>query len=405
MERRQFLSSIATSLAAVMLPSPAVSGSVRQSNAYLRTNWSRDPHSFGSYSFISKSARKSDHRVLAEPIDNKLFFAGEAAHPDYNSTVHAAYESGLIAGENVIRSGARRVAVIGAGISGLAAAWHLANANLSIDVFEARDRIGGRVWTTKLGDTPLDMGASWIHGTEGNPLVNLADSIGLDRVRTGSDGVYRGTGGRKQSERAMPDWLDDIVEIQNEFGTAKQNLNLRAYADDSDYDGDDEIFPRGYSAILAALIGRYSVLLNHSVYAIDHNMDQIVVHHDNGQSDYDAVIVTLPLGVLKAGTVRFSPELPKRKKQAIRRLGMGVLDKLYLRFDRVFWDKDASWIALSDTDLPAGQFNGWFNIAKYIDEPVLLAFNAGDAAIDLSNLSDLELLDRAQSVLSRNYPA
>src|SRR5689334_20173394 len=66
------------------------------------------------------------------------------------------------------------VVIIGAGFSGLAAARKLADDGLRVTVLEARDRIGGRTRTdTSLG-VPIDIGASWIHGTEDNPLTKLA---------------------------------------------------------------------------------------------------------------------------------------------------------------------------------------------------------------------------------------
>lgn len=59
--------------------------------------------------------------------------------------------------------------IVGAGMAGLSAARSLADAGWRVRVIEARDRIGGRVYTNRDWGVPLEMGASWIHGTTDNP--------------------------------------------------------------------------------------------------------------------------------------------------------------------------------------------------------------------------------------------
>lgn len=66
------------------------------------------------------------------------------------------------------------VIVIGAGIAGLAAAKALQEKGIDVIVLEARDRIGGRIHTDRSLGFALDMGASWIHGIDDNPIYDLA---------------------------------------------------------------------------------------------------------------------------------------------------------------------------------------------------------------------------------------
>lgn len=83
---------------------------------------------------------------------------------------------------------------------------------------------------------------------------------------------------------------------------------------------------------------------------------------------------------------------------------MGLLDKLYLGFDDVFWDRGVTWIMTPDTGLPRGQFNGWFNLAPYTGEPIIMAFNGGPAARAFSGQSDAALVRAGTRALSRAYP-
>lgn len=387
---------------ASMTPLPAIAQNPLRANSYLRTNWSKDPFACGSYSYVAKGARKRDHKRLAKQINDTVFFAGEACHPYYNSTVHAAYESGILAADEVLETGKSSIAIVGAGISGLAAAHRLAAAGHDVTVFEARDRIGGRIWTSDELDIPLDLGASWIHGTTDNPLTDLADELELERVITDDSYIIRGKGGTLLDD--YPDWMDEVANVQHSSGTELENINQTAYLIDHDYGGDEVVFADGYARIFEALIGNYDVRLEHVVSEISYSDVGVSITANDEPAEFEAAIVTLPLGVLKKGAVNFAPPLPAQKQEAISRLGMGLLDKLYLQFDDMFWDEDATWIELPETGLPRGQFNQWLNIYKYAEIPILMAFNGATPARTLSKLDDEAFVARALFALERAYP-
>ncbi len=403
--RRRFLGSLGAGIAATFIPWNGASARGQYLRGYVRTNWSRDPYTFGSYSYVPKGARARDRGVLEETIADTIFFAGEAVFPNHNGTVHSAYESGQRTAGMVLQAEAKNVAVIGAGMSGLSTAHRLANAGLDVTVYEARDRIGGRIWTDDRLGMPLDLGASWIHGTEDNPLTHLSDSVGQHRIATGESYLIRGKDGRFIDDDDAPDWLEGVTEIQHSYGADRDQINLMADLFEHEYDGPDVKFPGGYAGIFEALHGPYDVRLSSAVTRVSVDKNGATIETSRGEPQvYDAVIVTLPLGVLKQKSVAFDPPLPARKMRSIEKLGMGTLDKVYLLFDEPFWDRETTWIATPENGLPNGQFNEWLNLHKYIGEPVIMAFNGGTPALDLAGLSDKDVIERARRTLEIAYP-
>ena len=68
---------------------------VSEPKDYLITRWSTDPSTWGSYSYLPAGVSDDMYRQLAQPVDEKVFFAGEATDPDYPATVQGAYQSGI----------------------------------------------------------------------------------------------------------------------------------------------------------------------------------------------------------------------------------------------------------------------------------------------------------------------
>lgn len=393
-------------LAAGFKSLPVAAGNKRTATGYIRTNWSRDPYSLGSYSYIANGATRRDHVALSKPIEGRLFFAGEAAHPEYNSTVHAAYESGQIAAETIYdKTDAQSVAIVGAGVSGLAAATWLVQEDYDVTIFEAQNRIGGRIWTDRSLGIPLDLGASWIHGTRGNPLTDLANDLNVGTRATDESYIVRGGDGRKMSNAELPDWLDNIASVQHSLGADGNDVNGSAYGSDSDYGGDEVILPGGYDQLLSAVPDSLDIRYTHVLKHVETTGHGVLLRDTKGrEARFDAVILTIPLGVLKQGSISFSPPLPGWKTEAIARIGMGLLDKVYLRYDEVFWDNDVTWIITPENGLPKGQFNQWLNLYRYTSQPVIMAFNGAQPARDLSLQSDAEIIDTAEQTLTKAYP-
>lgn len=112
--------------------------------------------------------------LLAAQVGARLHFAGEATSSDAPATTHGALGSGRRAAGEIGGSGAS-VVVVGSGFAGTGCARALVDRGHRVTVLEGRSRVGGRTWTERLAGVPAEMGASWIHGSVGNPMTDILD--------------------------------------------------------------------------------------------------------------------------------------------------------------------------------------------------------------------------------------
>ncbi len=368
---------------------------------YLITRWRADRFAAGSYSYLARGSDPEDRSILAEPVDGRIFFAGEATHRDFPATVHGALLSGRRVAEEVIESGHQGVTVIGAGVAGLEAARVLRDAGRVVSVVEGRDRIGGRVWSDDSLGTPVDLGASWIHGVSGNPLTDIADAADIERVPTDYDNlIVRDADGEVLAPDDVPEEQAVVFGIEQEYAADVDDLSPEALEEGEEYSGGDVVFPGGYSELVAELYDG-PVEFGYEVIEIEHSADGALVRTVSEQRPAEAVVVTVPLGVLKSGAITFEPPLPPEKVAAIDRLGMGLLDKVYLRFDEVFWDVDVEFIGHAGPS--RDRFVTWLNMAFYTGEPILMAFNAASAADAVEAETDEAIVAEAMAALRRMY--
>lgn len=332
------------------------------------SSWTTDPFALGAYSFLKRGATPADRVALAAPVGGRLFFAGEATSSDFPATVHGAMGSGWRAADEAMASVDGRVVVIGAGAAGLAAAEELHAASYDVVVLEARDRIGGRLHTdTSTFGVPLDLGASWIHGVDGNPILGYdLRSVPFDY----DDYELRGP--------ETPDFLT-ASEVEHELGADEDELDPLAIEEGEELDGGDRLVTGGYAPLARQLGDGVDVRLGTAVDAVTTTRSGVEVHMASGERvPAAAVIVTVPLGVLQAGRPTFDPPLPVSKRAAIGRLGMGALSKAIVRFDEVFWD-DVAMIGISGRS-PRTEWTEFVNLAPSTGQPLVMGFCAGRAA-------------------------
>lgn len=374
-------------------------------DGHLISRWRQDPFSLGSYSYLATGSEPGDRRTLAEPAGQRLYFAGEATHGVYPATVHGAYLSGRQTAQQMRVAELDDIVIVGAGMSGLSAARWFVDEGISVSaILEARDRIGGRVFTDHSLGSAIDMGASWIQGISGNVLMDIADRAGIERMRTDWDNwTVRGPSGEiVDVERLPPDYLQ-VVEIETEYAADTSQLSARAVDEGGGLYGGDVVFPGGYAQVTDAVAEGLDVQLGSIVAHIDSGGDEVAVTLTDGRIiSGGAVLVTVPLGVLKAGSIKFSPTLAEDKLAAIDRLGMGHLSKVYLRFPEVFWEPEVEFFGFISEQ--RGSFPYWVNMLPYTGAPILMAFHAGTPADELGAKPDDEIVAAAMDVLHTMYP-
>lgn len=160
------------------------------------------------------------------------------------------------------------------------------------------------------------------------------------------------------------------------------------------------LFPGGYAQILDGLTSGLDIRTGTPAGAVEYRDGAKVVAGEKSISA-ERVLVTVPLGVLRDRAISFDPPLPPAKRDAIARLQMGLLDKLYLRFPDVFWDGEADIIGFMPDE--RGEWVTWLNMAKHSGEPILAAFNSGSVARRFESRSDEELVAAALAVLGTIY--
>ncbi|WP_372968139.1 FAD-dependent oxidoreductase [Microbacterium sp.] len=420
--------------------------------AFARSSWATDSFALGAASFTPVGAQASAREALAEPIDDRLFLAGEATDGEAPGTMAAAVRSGERAAGELRRAAdeGERVAVVGAGLAGATAAALLVADGLQVTVFEARDRIGGRIQSVvdeKAWPFPAQLGG-WLLGSSDAALLDDLDRLDV-RTAALSGEVWRSAEGDVDPVSPEP--------VQAAISVAQQGLEDTSLEDALTAAGADPAEP-GLAALLASisasagadaaqlstwfpptlppaettaplgdlmplidgLLEGAKLSLSSPVSRVAYDEAGVSLGIASGESlSFDRVLITVPLGVLKSEGLQFAPALPFAHRGAIAELGMGHIETVWLRFDEPLIpeapenaDGDGDPAVATDPEAMIWHVVGgdalirtWLNLAPATGENIVVGIVGGADAEAFADLDDQKALDAAIASLAPFLPA
>jgi monoamine oxidase len=261
------------------------------------------------------------------------------------------------------------VVIVGAGPAGLSAARELIAARKHVLVLEAMDRIGGRAFTdNRTFGVPFDWGCAWIHSADRNPMFKFAEEQKFEVVRHKPDleRIYYGFEARRFSDGE----LARTKEIEHRIGELTEkaaeerdgavselmpivspeeeaaatyvgpmdmavdlgSLSIKDYAAQAELDP-DYLVPKGFGSLVRRLAVGVPIRRETAVKRIRYDGPGVAAETDQGTVRARACIVTASTGALASGFIRFTPELPIAKQNAIADVPMGLLMKIPMLTD------------------------------------------------------------------------
>ncbi len=338
------------------------------------------------------------------------------------------------------------VIVIGAGLAGLMAARTLRRAGLSVQVVEARERVGGRVYSRMDQEIPhpIEYGAEFIEGPD-SLSWRLLREAGAALIETTGDswsshaGLRREDGIRVGLDEVLPHLPREgaDVTLQRALETVvpgdtwrEVRARVAQYVEGFDAAPVDEVSLRWFLEVEAnepggQTSGQFHTLsgndrlathlaadlqgalhLGHVVREVRWAPGEVAVDTSRGPLHARAAVVTLPIGVWQAeageGAVTFAPDVPEHRAAA-RRLAMGSVVKVTLRFRDRFWEDlradGASLFALKFLQTAEAVPTFWTRLPAHA--PLLVAWAGGRAAEHLRALGEAELRSVVLESLAR----
>jgi monoamine oxidase len=353
--------------------------------------------------------------------------------------------------------------IIGAGAAGLAAAKDLSAGGLRVIVLEARERIGGRIYTQQDPSVPvpIELGAEFIHG-KSPELFEIIKAGHLPFGDVTGRHWYLENGEIRKSD----DFWSKVDQVMEQMKSVAVDCSVKSFLDSLPDDVETKRakavatrYVEGFHAAKIDRIGVHGLInateaaeqidgdkafrllkgyrgvcdwlqqqaesqgavfqLNTVVAELNWKRDRVEVICGSAQNstrfNASRCVITLPLGVLQAaegqpGAVRFSPELPGEKKEAVHTLDMGHVVRIVLHFENLFWEdldipgtgakEDLSQLGF--IHCPEAPLPTWWTMLPQ-KVPVLVGWIGGPAAEQFSSRDQDSVVAAAIESLERIF--
>lgn len=312
------------------------------------------------------------------------------------------------------------LAIVGAGAAGISAAREAKRRGLSAIILEASDRVGGRAHSVRWNGHALDLGAGWLHSANRNPLVPLAEELGLeiDRAKSPWRGQYQDLGFSREDQEAayaaFAAFNEAVSEPQradvaasalpsggrwNAFidalsgylnGTSLKHMSAEDYAAYSDSATmQNWRLPSSYGSLVESLAEGSQVEYGFAVLEVDWDGQHVRLSSDNRSIAAGAAIVAVASDVLASGAIRFLPTIDDHL-HAASQLPLGHVEKMFFALDGAEqFPKDAHLIGN-----PHSSDTGSYML-RPIGIPVVEGFFGGDWVAEASTAA-IETLARRE---------
>lgn len=327
------------------------------------------------------------------------------------------------------------IVIVGAGAAGIAAARTLLAAQREVIVLEARDRPGGRAVVDYRLGVPADLGAAWLHFANTNPFVRLAREGGFTIDEREPDwGPRSRIGGVQPSAAEVAAWQAGLARYYGAIEAAARDGRdvaltevlpqdeLRARFDavmtwavgaesreisTVDLDNYAEGGPNwavveGLGAVVAHSAAGLPIRFGAEVTRIDRSGAALQVHSTAGVLAAAAVIVTVPTSVLATDRLRFEPPLPEAHREALEGLPLGVVNKVFFRFDEADLPPEPLFTIGTGSSTRTAHHQ-----LRPATQPLVMSYFGGDLSKELEAAAGLEAFarDELRSIFGADFTA